>query len=66
MKTWTFVNRAEADALVHRLITAEPADGWKDITDISSQSPKRDQVTGRANSVPDVGDRHGPQRPPRV
>jgi hypothetical protein len=22
-----------------RLITAEPADGWKDITDISSQSP---------------------------
>jgi hypothetical protein len=51
-KTWTFNNRAEADALVHRLITAEPADGWKDITDISSQSPKRDQVAGRASSVP--------------
>jgi hypothetical protein len=56
IKTWTFDNRAQADALVHRLITAEPADGWKDITDVSARSPKRDQVAGRARSVPDARD----------
>jgi hypothetical protein len=43
MKTWTFTNRAEADVLVQRLVTAEPADGWRDITDISANARTRDR-----------------------
>jgi hypothetical protein len=38
IKTWTFTNRTEADALVQRLLAVEPVDGWRDITDISANA----------------------------
>jgi hypothetical protein len=43
MRTWTFSNRAAADTPVQPLLAADPTDDWREISDISANSPGRDR-----------------------
>ena len=43
-RTWTFDTRKEAEDLVQRLLAAEPTNGWRDITAVSTNTtPQRPQ-----------------------
>jgi hypothetical protein len=46
-KAWTFTDRAEADVMVQRLLTAQATDEWRDITSASSGAPIRDREPPR-------------------
>lgn len=62
MKTWTFTERSEAEALVQRLLTVKPGDEWRDLTDISANAPIRDRQS-QPRQAPGTRGRIGGDRP---
>lgn len=65
MKTWTFTERSEAEALVQRLLTVKPGDEWRDLTDISANAPIPDRHPQQHSHVepPETRGRMGGDRP---